>query len=384
MSHLRLLIIFLCCTSTLSKAQTNGNITWDGVTRDYIVYLPASYTPGSSLPLVLVLHGFTQSATTIMNVSDFNTVAETNNFIAVYPQGINNGWNTNTGFPGGSTADDIGFIGALIDEMYTLYTVDTNQIFSCGFSAGGYMSYRLACESTRCFAAIASVAGTMTTNAFDDCAPSKNMPVMQIHGTSDAIVNYNGGFGGKSVDDVVNLWVTNNSCPTTAIVTVLPDINTTDGSTVEQNIFTPCTDSANVILLKVVGGGHQWPGTTSILGGLGNINRDINASEEIWNFFSGYSCAVTTPTSITESVSNTFTVDVQNLNHGVYNLILNNAPEGNFSYAVLDVQGRIIQDQTPVSMSVNSLTIDLSEISAGVYFVNLVNRTFSKTVKIVR
>jgi len=381
MKQLSLLVLFFCFIATFSQAQTNGNITWDGITRDYIVYLPTTYTPGSSLPLVFVLHGFTQTANTIMNVSDFNTVAETNNFIAVYPQGISNGWNTNAGFPGGSTADDIGFIGALLDEMYNLYNADTNKVYSCGFSAGGYMSHRLACESTRCFAAIASVSGTMTTNAFNDCAPSKNMPVMQIHGTSDAIVNYNGGFGGKSVDDVVNLWVTNNSCPTTATITVLPDINTTDGSTVEQNIFTPCTDSANVVLLKVVGGGHQWPGTNSILGGLGNINRDINASEEIWNFFSGYSCPITT--SLSENLSIDLSFNIHNLGDGIYTLTCNNPQQKDLSLSIYDVTGKVLLTSENNS-STTIFNLDLSKYPNGLYLVNINTEFENKSIKLIR
>ncbi|MBL0340703.1 MAG: T9SS type A sorting domain-containing protein [Bacteroidetes bacterium] len=365
----------------LSSAQTNGTLSWDGLTRNYIVYLPSTYTPGSSFPLVFVLHGFTQSSSTIMDVSGFNDVAEDNDFIAVYPNGVNNGWNTNAGFPGGSTADDIGFIGALIDEMHLLYNIDTNKVYSCGFSAGGYMSHRLACESDRCFAAIASVSGTMSNNAFNDCVPSKNMPVMQIHGTSDIVVNYNGGFGGKSVDDVINLWVANNSCPTTPVVTLLPDINTTDGSTVEQNIFEPCTDSATVILLKVIGGGHQWPGSTSLLGGIGNINKDIIASEEIWNFFSGYSCPVTT--SVSENLNSAFAFNIQNLGEGIYNLILNDSQQKGFSFSIFDLTGKIISTEKIITPSL-SFNIDLSKYSNGVYFLNFISESESKTIKLIR
>ena len=243
-------------TIFISCAQTNGTIVHDGITRSYIVYLPTTYTPSSSLPLVFVLHGFTQSANTIMNVSDFNDVAEANNFIVAYPQGVGNAWNTNSGMAGGSTADDIGFIEALIDEFHTLYNIDSTRVYSCGFSAGGYMSHRLACESNRCFGAIASVSGTMSDNAYNDCNPTTTTPVMQIHGTSDNIVSYNGGFGGKSVDDVISKWVALDGCPTAPAVTLLPDINTNDGSTVEKSTYSPCNNNSAVILMKVIGGGH--------------------------------------------------------------------------------------------------------------------------------
>jgi polyhydroxybutyrate depolymerase len=263
------------------------------------VYVPSAYQPGDSWPLVFVLHGFTQTASAIMGVSGFNAVADTGEFIVAYPNGVGNAWNTNSGLTGGSTADDIGFIAALTDTLYVLYNIDTNQVYSCGFSAGGYMSHRLACESPRCYAAVASVAGTMSVNAFNACAPSRDISVMQIHGTSDAIVSYNGSAqGGKSVADVIGLWVGNNSCATTPQTQLLPDINTQDNSTVEKSVYTPCSTGTEVNLYKVIGGGHQWPGTTSTFGGLGAINRDISASAEIWNFFQRFSCPI--PSSISE------------------------------------------------------------------------------------
>lgn len=279
--------------SISSIAQTNGTIIHNGLTRNYIVYIPASYQPGNSWPLVFVLHGFTQSSATIMNVSGFNAIADTGNFIVAYPNGVGNAWNTNSGMTGGSSADDIGFIGALADTLHSLYNIDLNRVYSCGFSAGGYMSHRLACEAPRCYAAVASVAGTMSNAAYAACSPSRPTPVMQIHGTSDFIVSYNGSIaGGKSVDDVIALWSTSNTCATPPVVQLLPDINTQDNSTVEKSVYSPCSSNVRVELYKVIGGGHQWPGTTALLGGLGAINRDINASAEIWNFFSGFSCPV--------------------------------------------------------------------------------------------
>ena len=170
------------------------------------MYVPAAYQPGDSWPLVFVLHGFTQTSSAIMGVSGFNAIADTGEFIVAYPNGVGNAWNTNSGMTGGSTADDIGFISALTDTLQALYNIDTTRVFSCGFSAGGYMSHRLACESSRCYAAVASVAGTMSVNAFNACVPSRDISVMQIHGTSDAIVSYNGSAqGGKSVNDVIRI-----------------------------------------------------------------------------------------------------------------------------------------------------------------------------------
>jgi polyhydroxybutyrate depolymerase len=252
-----------------STAQINATMEFEGVIRSYIYYIPDSAPDDEPLPLVFALHGFTQNASQMMNGSRFNEVADTAHFIVVYPNGINNAWNTNTGLPGGSTANDIGFINALMDTLILNHKADPNRIYTCGFSNGGFMSHALACQSGHRFAAIASVAGTMTNGTFNNCSPSVPIPVMQIHGTTDAIVNYNGG------------------------------------STVEAVIYSDGPDNPEVRLLRILGGGHTWPGFTGFFG-LGNVNQDIRAEVEIWNFFSRFSLESTN--SIQPVVKDTFAI----------------------------------------------------------------------------
>lgn len=374
--YIFLTFIFLIC-SIFSRAQTNSTIFHNGVTRNYIVYVPASYQPGNSWPLVFVLHGFTQSANTIMNVSGFNAIADTGEFIVAYPNGIGNAWNTNSGMTGGSTADDIGFIGALADTLQSLYNIDPYRVYSCGFSAGGYMSHRLACEAPRCYAAVASVAGTMSNAAFTACTPSRSIPVMQIHGTSDAIVSYNGSVaGGKSVDDVIGLWVGNNSCSTPPSVQLLPNINTLDNSTVEKSVYAPCNSSTEVNLYKVIGGGHQWPGTTALLGGLGTINRDINASAEIWSFFNNHSCPV--PSAVQQPTGEAVSVFVlvQDAEAGI--ILLKHTANNPFNVEMYDLSGKRILQQ----LAEGSVSITRNRFSPGIYFIKAVSGKSLSTFKI--
>lgn len=282
-------LLLLLFVAVHSKAQINGAFTHNGSTRTFITYIPSTYNPSTPVPLVLVLHGLTMSASSIMSVTGFNNIAQNNNFIAVYPDGLNNDWNF--GGTGASSTDDVGFLNALIDSISTHYTINTNRIYSCGFSAGGFMSYRMACESGRCFAAIASVSGTMGTSIYNTCSPTHLCSVMQIHGTSDFIVPYAGALNNESVDNVIQKWLGTNNCTMSAAISNLPDNNLSDLSTVTSYQYFPCNSNTEVLLYKVSGGGHQWPGTSSILGGLGTINMDINASDEIWNFFSRHTCA---------------------------------------------------------------------------------------------
>lgn len=269
-----------------ASAQINATMEFEGIVRSYIYYIPESAPDDELLPLVFALHGFTQNANQMMNGSRLNQVADTAHFIVVYPNGLNNAWNTNTGLPGGSTANDIGFINALMDSMILHFKANPNQIYACGFSNGGFMSHALACHSGHRLASIASVAGTMTNNTFNNCLPSVKIPVMQIHGTVDAIVNYNGGFGNKSVDQVVNYWASHNDLKADPSIQYYSDL-VTEGSTVEAVIFNDGPDNPEVRLLRIVGGGHTWPGFTGFFG-LGNVNQDIRAEVEIWNFFSRF------------------------------------------------------------------------------------------------
>jgi polyhydroxybutyrate depolymerase len=284
------LFLFYCLFIFINSnsAQINSGFTFESINRTYIVYLPTSYTSTSNMPLVFVLHGFTQTANGIMSYSGFNAIAEANKFIAVYPNGTGTlqSWNANIGIGG---VNDLGFLHALLDTMLAKYSINATRVFACGFSNGGFMSNRLACQSTR-FKAIAGVGGTMTEPTFNACNPTIKIPVLQIHGTADAIVAYGGTVGtSASVDNTIAFWNGKNNCPTTYSNTMLPDI-VTEGSTVERFEYKPCSANTEVQLLKVINGGHQWPGATGI-SGLGNLNMDINASQEIWNFFNKFGIA---------------------------------------------------------------------------------------------
>jgi polyhydroxybutyrate depolymerase len=275
------LLLLSLATSLASTAQQSFSFQHGGLNRNYLLYVPAEPS-AEPLPVVFVLHGFTQTAQGIMTYSGFNEIAEREGFIAVYPNGVNLAWNV--GFGGGSSADDVGFLSALIDTLAQHYPVDLARVYSCGMSNGGFMSHRLACELSDRIAAIAGVTGTMSSATFDDCSPERPVPVLQIHGTADLIVNYNGAVGIKSVDETLAFWRAHNDCPPTALFEALPDI-VNEGSTVERYTYGPCEEESEVMLLKVLNGGHTWPGSNG-LSGLGNTNRDISASEEIWDFFS--------------------------------------------------------------------------------------------------
>lgn len=279
-------ILFLLFLLTVSHGygQTTGSFLFDGETRTYTVYVPSSWSAVVHLPLLISLHGLTQTGNEMMAFTGFNNLAEEYGFIVVYPDGLLNSWNV--GFIAGSTADDVGFLSALIDTLHADYGINTDRVYAAGFSNGGFMCYRLACELGDRIAAIASVAGTMTTGSLSACQPQRVIPVMHFHGTNDMVVFYNGGFGNCSVDQVLSYWRGYDACPAIPSVEYLPDI-VQEGSTVQKYSWLPCQDSTEVVFFKIINGGHSWPGCIGTTGS-GNINRDINASQEIWKFVSRF------------------------------------------------------------------------------------------------
>jgi polyhydroxybutyrate depolymerase len=267
-------------------AQQTLSIRIGSTDRSYTLYTPKSYAPGKKLPLVYVLHGFTQTAADISRYSAFNPLADSFGFFAVYPSGISNGWNTNSGFPGGSTADDVGFIRILTDSLIARYGIDADRVYSCGFSAGGFMSHRIACELSDRIAAIASVAGTMSDAAFKACNPGRAVPVLHIHGTSDLVVAYNGGLSNISADKLMQFWVNKAACNQTPMKINIPD-RVQEGSTAQWQRYGPCNQSLEMAHIAVNSGGHTWPGSSN--SGVGTTNMDFSASADIWQFFSRFS-----------------------------------------------------------------------------------------------
>ena len=251
------------------------------------MYVPASYSPGNDLPLVLNFHVYTSNAWQQAFYSNFNTVADAEGFIIVYPDGTLDNQGTthwNVGW-GGSTVDDIGFTSALIDSISAEYSINQDRVYSTGMSNGGFMSYQLACELSDRIAAIASVTGSMNLGWFNSCNPNHPMPVMEIHGTLDPTVSYNASSFTESIPDILDFWANFNNCNSTPIISNVPDIITTDGCTAEHQIWENGDNGATVEHYKIIDGEHTWPGALAIAG---VTNQDINASEKIWEFFNKY------------------------------------------------------------------------------------------------
>jgi poly(3-hydroxybutyrate) depolymerase len=271
-----LFILSFICFFDISFAQT-FSINVGGVTRSYILHLPTGYVASTQYPLVMNFHGLGSNASQQQAYTGMDNVSNSGKFIVVYPEGISNTWNIIIGSATGT--DDIGFVNTLLDTLIAKYSVNTQRIYSTGFSMGGYFTYRLGCELGSRIAAIAPVSGLIANSG--SCHPSRSMPVMHIHGTADSTVKYNGAGGAEAA---VNYWLTKDNCSKPGDTTHVPNTNVSDNSTADLIKYSLCNNSTEVWFYKIYNGGHTWPGAVASIAGL-NTNRDFNASQEIWNFF---------------------------------------------------------------------------------------------------
>jgi polyhydroxybutyrate depolymerase len=281
-------VSILLSFSCFSQQTINGTIMHDGIVRSYKLYIPAIYSGNTAVPLLFNFHGYTSNSNQQMFYGDFRNIADTANFLVVHPQGtldVNNTTHFNVGW-GGSTVNDVGFTEELINSLSAVYTIDQNRIYAVGMSNGGFMSFRLACELSNKIAAVGSVTGSMLPSTLLNCNASHPMPVIQIHGTTDATVPYNGSTGWTApVANVLNHWATFNNCSPVPTIVNVPNTNLSDGSTVEKYTYDNGDNCSEVVHFKVTNGQHTWPGSIFNLAG---TNYDINASVEIWNFLSKY------------------------------------------------------------------------------------------------
>lgn len=279
--------------SSLPPGESTRTLTHDGLERSYILYAPTSVNWNQPVPLVLVFHGGTGNAESAIRMSEFNKIADDNGFIVAYPNGAGRledkllTWNGGTccGYAQKNNVDDIGFIRALIAKLQTDVSIDSKRIYATGMSNGGIMSYRLACEASDLFAAIAPVSGTLN---FSPCNPAENVSVIDFHGTADQHIPYEGGFGSESLVDVdfmsvqdsIGFWVSFNECNSQP--------QTNSENTLQHDLWNGCTNHSSVELYTIIDGGHAWPGGDSGWPGSDQPTDVSSASELMWEFFAAH------------------------------------------------------------------------------------------------
>ena len=291
-----LILATLACSRTAHPpaADTLNTLTHDGIQRTYVLHVPDLYDASRPAALVLDFHGGGGNASTQMRTSNFSALTDEMGFIVAYPNGSGRledkllTWNGGTccGYAVTNQIDDVGFVRAVIADVQSKYNIDPKRIYAAGLSNGAIFSYRLACDASDLFAAIAPVAGTQN---YLRCAPSGPVSVIHFHGTDDTHVGYFGGSGPdslvdvpfESVQDSIDFWLKVDGCGTNPQMESFEDI--------EHDAYSNCADGAAVELYTIVGGKHAWPGSGGpAWPGGDQPTQSISATKIIWNFFAAH------------------------------------------------------------------------------------------------
>jgi polyhydroxybutyrate depolymerase len=258
----------------------SGSLEFDGLEREYLVLIPDTYSESQNYPLMIYLHSEGWSPQEDWEYVQLNQYGDTHEFIVASPIAISKRWNSGMGDRiGHSTPDsnDVGFIEVLIDTLNTSYSIDLERVYAVGWSNGGFMAYKLACQLSHRFAAIAVVSGLISTNTVAECNPLRPIPIVHIHGTRNKRIPFEGANGWESVDQTLDFWTKFNACGKTE-TTILEDSDQTDDLSVEKVSYSDCKNNSNVTFFRNIGAQHWWP--TARLG--------LFAEEEIWNFLKDY------------------------------------------------------------------------------------------------
>lgn len=348
----------------------------ESVTRSYVVHLPDGYSAAQSYPVVFNLHGLSSDGPQQSFYSQMYATADSNGFIAVFPNGLSNSWNSGFQLPYNSTPDDVGFISKIIDSLNAKYSIDLSRVYACGMSNGGFQSHRLACDLENRIAAIASVTGSITTLTALNCNLTRKVPMLQIHGTADPLVDYNGATGYYSMAQCIAFWVSKNQCTGAPDTTYVPDSNPNDSCTVMKIKYKNCADGTEVWFYHIEGGGHTWP-NAGIDYIYGPTNRDIDGSQEVWDFFKKFT--LQGPVAVTKT-GESDAIRISPNPAKEFFVVQHPAFADAVPFSLYDTSGKLAQEGNLTGVST---TVFTHRLHRGVYLFVVKGGSTSKPIKIV-
>ncbi len=262
-------------------AVESGKAKVAGVERTWRLFVPQTVTRRS--PVLVVLHGGGATADEMAAATRMDAAAAAYGFVVIYPQAY--GSRFNAGICCSTVRGDVAFVDRLLDDLQRRFQTDRRRVFAAGFSNGGLMAYRLACQRSQRFAAIAAVAATELTVP---CRPSHPVSVLHIQARDETKVPFAGGRwarhpragrgyrGSPSAFALARRWRARNRCRSRTAVAHSTTLTTwhTRG----------CAAQTQVALVAPTLGGHRW------FGGMppyGASEDAIDATAQIAAFFAG-------------------------------------------------------------------------------------------------
>jgi polyhydroxybutyrate depolymerase len=266
----------------------------DGITRSVGVMMPTNRDERA--PAIVVLHFNLGGAPGMANLTEIGELARDEGVVILLPMADDATWSHNPNEVGAS--DDAGFLAGMIDEYVQRYDLDARRIYMTGYSQGGNMTVRMACDYPDKIAAGASVSATMRKSLARQCAPSVPTPMAFFHGTDDQQVPYGPGIpsllrdllgvGALGAQDAAKYWAEINGCEGDATRTMLP-APVADGTTIQLDSYDSCPANRGAALFTIQGGGHTWPGVLDFVPVAGITTQNLRANRAMWDFFKRFS-----------------------------------------------------------------------------------------------
>lgn len=265
--------------SELIAGDFEHSINVSGMERIYSLHVPSGMDVSMPLPVVFVFHDYTKAIATLRFQTKFDDVSNANDFLVVYPHGFGSSWNGGgcCGLAMEDNLDDVEFVNQILIDLRKTFTLDTQRIYTAGFSNGGMLAYRLGCEMAETFAAVASVEGVLF---YDECQPQNAVSLIHFHGLADPYVPYTGGQSKcescvgilfPQVETGIEKWGQWDGCSN------LPQVSVQ--GMITHTVYSGCRNNSAVELYTFEGMEHAWPQPS----GSGDLN--FPATQTIWDFF---------------------------------------------------------------------------------------------------
>lgn len=295
------LMLLLTLFAAASAQRQSGTLVFGGETRRYTQFVPETHG-AAPLPLIVALHGRTGNGESMAELTGFDTLAEREDVVMLYPDGLNGEWSYVRGIPGypADLPDDVLFLERLIEKVSAETSIDSTRIYVTGFSNGGFMAERLACDAPERYAAFASVSAAGFAGMNLVCSTPHPLRLLLIHGTADSNIPWLGltrTVQGRripilyAISDTLAFWSSYIGCGTDIASKKLLPKSENPTTNVQWLNFEGCPEGSALELYAVSKGGHTWPGRPGTMPEAlaGVTSTELEATEAIWTFFSGTS-----------------------------------------------------------------------------------------------
>lgn len=258
----------------------------NGQNRSYVLHIPPGADTLHPVPVVFAFHGYSGNPKNMESISRFNELSDQDGFLVVFPvgEGTNandNSWNAGISCCGVAvehSIDDVAFVRQILSDLKSLANIDSKRIYAAGMSNGAMFSYRLGCEMSDTFAAIAPVAGVLV---YTQCQPKEPVSLIHIHGMADPLVPFEGQkYSGpltypefatpvlfQPVLTSITTWAQFDGCSGAPQVT-------REQKGVTHTHYASCRSNTQVELYALDAVGHTWAS-----------NPVFPTTQTIWDFF---------------------------------------------------------------------------------------------------